>query len=146
MKMLHSIGSYGWGLKHPSMHELRTWILKEELKTTNKVVEEIKRTWPQTRVPIMSDGWTNIRHRSLINFLVKNPSGTIFLKCVDASEHVKDAKLLFKLLDDVVEEVGENLVVQVVTDNASAYKAVREMLMAKRRHLYWTPCAVIALI
>ena len=61
---------------------------------------------------------------------------------MDASKHVKDAKLLFKLLDDVVEEVQENLVVQVVTDNASAYRAAGEMLMAKRRHLIWTPCAV----
>ncbi|XP_019160773.1 PREDICTED: uncharacterized protein LOC109157329 [Ipomoea nil] len=89
----------------------------------------------------MSDGWQDIRHRSLINFLVINPSGTVFWKCVDASEHVKDAKLLFRLLDEVVEEVGEELVVQVITDNASNYRATGQMLMEKRKHLYWTPCA-----
>ena len=48
---------------------------------------------------------------------------------------------MFKLLDDIVEEVGEHLVVQVVIDNASAYKAAGEKLMSKRKQLYWTPCA-----
>ncbi|PON53148.1 Ribonuclease H-like domain containing protein, partial [Trema orientale] len=139
--MCRSIGSYGRGLKPPSMYELRTWILKEELKTTENIVDEIKRTWPQTGVSIMSDGWKDGRQRNLINFLVNNPSGTVFLKSVDASEYIKDAKLIFKLLDDVIAEVGEHLVVQVITDNASNYKAAGEMLMEKRKHLYWTPCA-----
>ena len=31
--------------------------------------------------------------------------------------------------------------VQVVTDNAANFKAVGELLMQKREHLYWTPCA-----
>ncbi|PKU70408.1 hypothetical protein MA16_Dca007160 [Dendrobium catenatum] len=66
-----------------------------------------------------------------------------FFKSVDASNassFVNDAQLLFEMLDEVVEEVGDALIVQVVTDNASAYKAGR-MLMEKRPHLYWTPCA-----
>ncbi|GFY84764.1 hypothetical protein Acr_03g0015380 [Actinidia rufa] len=32
-------------------------------------------------------------------------------------------------------------VVQVVSDNASNYKKAREMLMEKRKGLFWTPCA-----
>ncbi|XP_039017081.1 uncharacterized protein LOC120147907 [Hibiscus syriacus] len=41
----------------------------------------------------------------------------------------------------MVEEVGEENVVQVVTDNASAYVKAGKLLEAKRPHLYWTPCA-----
>ncbi|KAK3225071.1 hypothetical protein Dsin_004933 [Dipteronia sinensis] len=67
--------------------------------------------------------------------------GPFFLKSIDASDRVKDAEYLFMLLDGVVEEIGEKLIMQVVTDNASAYKAARKMLMEKRKHLYWTPCA-----
>ncbi|XP_031111994.1 uncharacterized protein LOC116015966 [Ipomoea triloba] len=123
VSILRLVGAYGRGFKYPSMYKLRTWILKEEFKTTEGFVNEIKSTWPLTGVSIMFDGWQDVRHRSLINFLVNNPSGKIFLKCVDASEHVKDAKLLFQLLDEVVEEVGEELVVQVITNNASNYRA-----------------------
>ncbi|GFP92431.1 hypothetical protein PHJA_001387300 [Phtheirospermum japonicum] len=65
----------------------------------------------------------------------------VFLKSVDASDAIKDANLIFKLLDEVVEEVGEDIVVQVVTDNASNYKLAGKKLMEKRTRLWWTPCA-----
>ncbi|CAN1132635.1 hypothetical protein LINPERHAP2_LOCUS7153 [Linum perenne] len=43
--------------------------------------------------------------------------------------------------NDVVEKVGEENVIQVITDNASAYKAAGVKLMEKRQHLFWTPWA-----
>ncbi|XP_028554508.1 uncharacterized protein LOC114580607 [Dendrobium catenatum] len=60
---------------------------------------------------------------------------------IEASDQVKDAEFIFRLLDSIVEEIGEHLVVQIVTDNASSYKAAGNKLMEKRKHLYWTPCA-----
>ncbi|XP_052736666.1 uncharacterized protein LOC108336588 [Vigna angularis] len=54
---------------------------------------------------------------------------------------MSDADKVFKMLDDVVEFVGEENVVQVVTDNAANFKAAEELLMQKREKLYWTPCA-----
>ncbi|XP_062104413.1 uncharacterized protein LOC133815612 [Humulus lupulus] len=139
--MLRSVGNYGRGLKAPTMHEMRTWILKEEEKTTSEIVNEIKATWKRTGVSLLLDGWSDMRNRSLINFLVNNPYGTVFLKTIDASDCVKDAQKLFELLDDVVKEIGEDIVIQVITDNASAYKAAGRLLMEKRKSLYWTPCA-----
>ena len=56
INMLRSVGDYGHGFKVPSMHEMRTWILEEEYNTTTKIVDEIKKTWPQTGVSILSDG------------------------------------------------------------------------------------------
>lgn len=45
------------------------------------------------------------------------------------------------MLDDAVTYVGEEHVVQIVTDNAANFKAAGEMVMQKRKNLYWTPCA-----
>ncbi|KAK2646477.1 hypothetical protein Ddye_021672 [Dipteronia dyeriana] len=67
-------------------------------------------------------------------------TGTVFLKSVDASDAIKDATLLFNLLDLMVEEVGEDLVIQVVMVITSNYKKAGEMLMQKRKRLWWTPC------
>lgn len=39
------------------------------------------------------------------------------------------------LLDEVVKEIGEYIIVQVVTDNASAYKVIGALLMDKRKNL-----------
>ncbi|KAI3515159.1 hypothetical protein L1887_13912 [Cichorium endivia] len=41
----------------------------------------------------------------------------------------------------MVHKVGEENVVQVITDNASAYVKPGKLLEAKRPHLFWTPCA-----
>ena len=139
--MVRSVGNFGRGLKPPTPYELSTNILNKELENTKEVVDEIKKTWRETGVSIMSDGWKDIRGRQLLNFLANNPFRTIFAKSIDVSDVVKDANLLFNLLDDVVEEVGEENVIQVVTDNASNYKKAGELLMEKRKRLWWTPCA-----
>ena len=46
---------------------------------------------------------------------------------------------MFKYLDEVVEEIGEENVVQVITDNASNYVNDGMRLMKKRRRLWWNP-------
>ncbi|KAJ9693656.1 hypothetical protein PVL29_009554 [Vitis rotundifolia] len=89
----------------------------------------------------MSDGWTDGKSRCLINFLVNSLVGTWFMKSIDASDTIKNGELMFKYLDEVVEEIGEENVVQVITDNASNYVNVGMRLIEKRRKLWWTPCA-----
>ncbi|CAN1167656.1 hypothetical protein LINPERHAP2_LOCUS27362 [Linum perenne] len=69
----------------------------------------------------MADGWTDKRQRSLINFLIYSPKGISFVKSVDASGFAKTGKNLFELFDSVIQWVGVQNVVQVVTDNAANY-------------------------
>ncbi|CAN1148351.1 hypothetical protein LINPERPRIM_LOCUS38042 [Linum perenne] len=69
----------------------------------------------------MADGWTDNRQRSLINFLIYSPKGISFVKLVDVSGLSKTSKNLFELFDSVIQWVGVQNVVQVVTDNASNY-------------------------
>ena len=76
----------------------------------------------------------------MINFLVNNPHGNIFLKVILAFDVVKDVNLLFKYLDDIVDEVGEEHVVRLVTINVLAYKMVGQKLMERRQHIYWSLC------
>ncbi|WJZ93156.1 hypothetical protein VitviT2T_012116 [Vitis vinifera] len=63
------------------------------------------------------------------------------MKSIDASDTIKNGENMFKYLDEVVEEIGEENVVQVITDNASNYVNARMRLMEKRSRLWWTPCA-----
>ncbi|KAL6327522.1 hypothetical protein AAG906_021608 [Vitis piasezkii] len=78
-----------------------------------------------------------IEPRLLMN---SNTSSTIFLKSVDASNNIKDNKYIYGLLKDVIKEVGKQNVVQIVTDNGSAFVKAGKLLM-KKYNLYWTPCA-----
>ncbi|RDX66289.1 hypothetical protein CR513_54956, partial [Mucuna pruriens] len=54
----------------------------------------------------------------------------MFIKSVDESEFMKTGKKLFELLDSIVEEIGEENVIQVITDNGIGGKKE-----------FWTPCA-----
>ncbi|KAL4572992.1 hypothetical protein LXL04_019784 [Taraxacum kok-saghyz] len=71
--------------------------------------------------------------------MVNSPKGSVLLRSVDVSDVSKDAAMLFRVLDHMVEAVGEENVVQVVTDNAVAYVKGGRFLEAKRQYLYWTP-------
>lgn len=88
----------------------------------------------------MSDGWTDRKQRTLVNFLVNSSRGTMFMKSIDASSMIKTGDKIFELLDSWVEEVGEDNV-QVITDNHSSYVMAGRLLEMKRPHLFWTPCA-----
>ncbi|GKU89252.1 hypothetical protein SLEP1_g3416 [Rubroshorea leprosula] len=139
--MVEAIEQYGKNLKPPNYHELRVSCLNKELEYTKKLMEYHKKQWPRYGVTIMSDGWTDKRQRSIINFLVNSPAGTMFVKSIDASAFLKSGEKLFELIDSVVEEIGEKHVVQLVTDNGSNYVLAGKLLEEKRKHIFWTPCA-----
>ncbi|KAK2640937.1 hypothetical protein Ddye_022700 [Dipteronia dyeriana] len=98
----------------------------DRIGDNKKIVEDVKKTWKATGMTIMSYSWAGIRGRILLSFLVNNPKGTLFLKSIDVSNVVKDNELIFKLLYRVTEEVGDDIVVQVVTDNVLTYKGAEE--------------------
>ncbi|KAF1884233.1 hypothetical protein Lal_00035303 [Lupinus albus] len=116
-EMFELVAKHGPGFKPPSYHEIRVKYLKEEVKLTNAWLEEHKVEWKKIGCTIMTDGWTDKRRRTILNFLVHSPKRTLLRR------------------------LGENNVVQVVTDNASNYKVAQKMLVEKRKKLYWTPCA-----
>jgi len=74
-----------------------------------------------------------IKKSCICNFLVNSPKGTVYLSSVDTSNMSKTTDKVFEMLDVIVERIEEENVVQVVTDNATNYKAVGQSLMEKKR-------------
>eukprot|EP01018_Ginkgo_biloba_P026413 Gb_24593 [translate_table: standard] len=81
-----------------------------------------------------------MKHRPLINVLVSSPGGILFVKAVDAMDHKKTSEFIFKILEEAVLEVGEENVVQIVTDSALNCVGAGKMIMARFKTIYWTPC------
>ena len=88
----------------------------------------------------MCDGWFGPT-RSIINFLVYCDRMTIFHNSVDASDKIHNSNDILDLMRDVVDEIGEEYIVQVVTNNGANYMKVGKILMLERQHQYWTSCA-----
>ncbi|XLT90471.1 hypothetical protein HN873_012146, partial [Arachis hypogaea] len=138
--MFEKVACHELGFKPPSYDELSGKLLKKKVESTKLTLEEHKVEWKKSGRTIMTDGWTDKRRITILNFVVNSPKGTVFLKSINASDICKTTEKIFKIIDEIVEEVGEENVVQVVTDNAANYKKAGQMLMEKRKNLYWTPC------
>ncbi|KAL2229635.1 UNVERIFIED_CONTAM: hypothetical protein Sindi_1557900 [Sesamum indicum] len=140
-KMLELVGQYGTDLVGPSSHLLCGRFLQDEILTIKSYLEEYKASWAITGCSILADSRRDFQGRMLINILVSCPRGVYFVCSVDATGVIDDAAYLYKLLDRVVEEMGEENVVQVITQNTPSYRAAGKMLEERRRNLFWTPCA-----
>ncbi|XP_058770291.1 uncharacterized protein LOC131643935 [Vicia villosa] len=139
--MADALCSMGPGYKVPTMHSLRGYLLNKWVEDVNKLIEEYREIWKKTGCTLMADGWTDRKRRTLINFLVYCPKGTIFLKSVDASHASKTADMLYKLFREVVLFVGPKNIVHIVTDNAANYVAAGRLLENEFPTLFWSPCA-----
>ncbi|KAJ9680166.1 hypothetical protein PVL29_019454 [Vitis rotundifolia] len=130
----------GMGIEPPTPYEIKHKYLEMEYKDMEAYVNQQREKWKTYGCTIMSDGWTGPTRLSIINFMVYLKGSTVFLKSVDASNNIKDHKYIYKLLKNVIKEVGIDNVVQIVTDNGSAFVKAGKLLM-KKYNLYWTPCA-----
>ncbi|KAL4201275.1 hypothetical protein AMTRI_Chr02g257920 [Amborella trichopoda] len=80
------------------------------------------RLGPGAGVTIMTDGWKDKSYRYLVNFLIGCPRGIVYISSIDLSRKRHTGRLICIHLYKIVNEVGPENVVQVVTDNATNYR------------------------
>jgi hypothetical protein len=139
--MVEAIGAFGRGLRGPSPYEMSGPFLQ---KRKQKVLDGFKsheESWKTSGCTLMTDAWTDKKGRGVMNLVVHSAHGVLFLDSVDCSAVKKNGKYIFDLVDRCIEDIGEENVVQVVTDNASVNVAAASLLAAKRPKIFWNGCA-----
>ncbi|XP_057871822.2 uncharacterized protein LOC131078166 [Cryptomeria japonica] len=131
----------GKGYKAPSRKDLSGRLLTNAVARAREVMEDQKIEWANYGCTIPSNGWTDGKNCTIINFLVACKENVVFLKSVDASSKVKNAETSAGMLEHVVMEVGVENVVQIITDNAAAYLSAGRIVQERHPTLFWTPCA-----
>ncbi|RLN17249.1 uncharacterized protein C2845_PM02G42980 [Panicum miliaceum] len=139
--MLEAIASAGGRPEVLSYHDFRGHILKKSLDDVTARLEFFKGSWTRTGCSVLADEWITDKGRTLINFSVYCPEGTMFLKSVDATSIVASSDTLYELLKSIVEEVGEKKVVQVITNNSEVHAAAGKKLGETFPTLFWSPCS-----
>ncbi|KAL8156124.1 hypothetical protein AgCh_001280 [Apium graveolens] len=109
--------------KHPSADRARTSLLDDCKRVIEKECVPISDTWTMQGTSIISDGWTNIKKKSLINVFASNSRGSMFLYAEDFSDVEKTRKEISNFLLKAIDEVGSSNHLQVITDNAANCKA-----------------------
>ncbi|XP_042422084.1 uncharacterized protein LOC122009846 [Zingiber officinale] len=125
---IEAIGQFGSVMKPPSYHEVRVKYLTKELPNTNSLLKSHEEDHDKFGCTIMADGWTDKKGRTLINFLMNGPKGSVFVESVNASGYSHTADKMFELLSKYVYRIGEKNVVQIVIDNAS-YNVSADLLL-----------------
>lgn len=137
--MADAIATVGPGYKMPSYYSLRGKLLNRSVQDAGEYVEELRKSWEVTGCSVMVDRWMDGTGRSVINFFVYCPKGTVFLKSVDASD-ITSPEALLSLFDSVVQEVGQKNIVNFLTDTSPGYKAAGKLLMEKYKTFFCTAC------
>lgn len=133
---------YGLGVKVPTPYEVYGPFLDRQYENVMETINQERYKWSQYGVTIMCDGWTGPTRRSLMNFMIYCDGECTFYKSYDVSGDFKDYKNIMKYMKKVVEWVGKENVVQIVTDNGPNYKKARERLAKMPgNNFVWTGCA-----
>ena len=103
----------------PSPYQLRKRHLNEEVKYVENEIMQIREKWKTIGCTVVSDGWSDTKNRPIINVMATSAYGTVFLKSVDTSGEYKSGEYIFKILKDVILDIGPSNVVQVCMDNAT---------------------------
>ncbi|XLR47865.1 hypothetical protein HN51_032096, partial [Arachis hypogaea] len=67
--MFEKVACHGLGFKPSSYDEIRGKLLKKKVESTKLILEEHRVKWKKTGCTIMTDGWTDKRRRTILNFL-----------------------------------------------------------------------------
>ncbi|WOH15059.1 hypothetical protein DCAR_0934593 [Daucus carota subsp. sativus] len=128
--------------KHPSYDRARTSLLDDCRRDVEKQCIPISETWTRQGTSIVSDGWSNIKNKPLINVIASNSRGSMFLYAEVFSGVEKSGKTIADFLLKAIDEIGPSNVIQVITDNAANCKAAGREIEKVHKHIFWSPCVV----
>ena len=112
----------------PSRYEVSNKLLDMTYdKTASEVNGKIK---DATSLAIQCDGWSNVRNKAIIYFIVNTPE-PVFYKSVSTGVNSQDGAYYADQINTVIEEVGQDKVIAVCTDNASVRKKAWSILEQK---------------
>ena len=89
-----------------------------DTKLTARVEAKISGLLQLTGAMIISDGWTSIQARAIVNALLATPAGAVFIAALDTSGSTKDARFIADFIINIIEARGPANIVAVCMDGA----------------------------
>ncbi|GBG59177.1 hypothetical protein CBR_g32193 [Chara braunii] len=135
----------GPALVLPSYTDMRTRLLDEIYHEIAKKVAPKKAKWKLTGCTMMTDGATTRSYKPVVNFIAAGEDGPVLITTIDMSERDKTSVALADLWEDVIRDIGVDVVNAYCTDNAYANKVAAQRLQdhpdSAISRIPWLPCA-----
>ncbi|PKI72349.1 uncharacterized protein LOC116195355 [Punica granatum] len=139
--MIDAIASVGPIVAAPSYHTLRCQILKNIVEEVKSETANYSSVWEKTGCSLLVEQWNSELGRKFLSFSVHCPSRTVFLKGLALPDLIQSSDFLVEVLKQVVDEVGAQNVLQVITGGEEHLASAGKKLMEIFPTLYWAPCA-----
>jgi hypothetical protein len=141
-EMVQAINGAPKGYRSPGYDKARTVGLDRERAKIQGALGKFTNEWNLNGVSIVSDGWTNVKGKPLINILVVSKSGAIFLSTHDYSDRYKTGITIADALLKTIQDIGPYNVIQVITDNAANCKVAGAIIEDRYPNIFWSGCLV----
>lgn len=135
-----AIGACGPSYVPPGRKPLGGTLLDKEVHDVKTRTSAVLKNFTRQGVTLVSDGWTNVTNRPIINFLVVSSEGPTFLSSIDTSGNEKTAEYIAAAIGERIVEVGQDRVVQVVMDSAASCVAAGKLIMKNFPSIVCSPC------
>ena len=136
-EMVEAIRTAPTGYKSLGYDKARTVGLDKEKAKIQNALGQFTNAWNEYGVSIVSDGWTNVKGKPLINVLGVSATSAIFLSAHDYSDKFKTGINIAKLLLKNIEAISPYNVIQVIIDNAANCKAAGAIIEDKYPNIFW---------
>lgn len=141
-EMVAALQTAPQGYKGPGYDKARTVGLDKEKAKIHNALGLFTNAWNDYGVSIVSDGWTNVKGKPLINVLGVSATGAVFLSSHDYSDRFKTGINIAEPLLKTIESIGPYNVIQVITDNAANCKAAGAIIEDRYPNIFWSGCLV----
>ena len=124
----------------PSSKKLRTTLLEKTNAIMKKQCDDVLDE--SNTVSLVTDGWSNIRNDHLVNYIVLIPNKKpLYYGYKDTKGVSQTSKRIAEDISEVIEEIGKNKVVALVSDNASNMRGAWSIIEKNYPHIFANGCA-----
>lgn len=126
------------GYDPPNRHSLGGNLLTAEYQRVKMAT--MKKIQNANGLGLISDGWGDISGRKVVNFIVSTPE-PIFYKSLRPGVQRETAAFVASNIIGVIDEIGNDKFVSVITDNAPNMRAAWKIIEDKYKHIRCVGCA-----
>ena len=121
----------------PTRDRLSNDLLDKSYKRTEKIANiRLERA---DCVSLIIDGRTNVRKDAIINIVALTPQ-PVFIKSIDTKGAVKNADYMFKILNEIVFNIGPKKVAGPIAGNEPKMNALAKLVQAKYKQFLHVGC------
>lgn len=103
----------------PNRNDMSNRLLVNTLKEVQKQVNN--KLTNANSLTVQCDAYSNIKNEGLTNFIITT-SSPVFYKSIPTKTNSQDGEYLAEIISQVIDEVGPDKVLGIITDNASYCK------------------------